>query len=569
MFQGNIMSETIDFIYKKEFWYVSAFVNEKTINGALKAKEIEALVQTLLSSITVEDLKRIRDARAEVIKEEVVEMCKNASITCSWVPYIADFPYQDENTEREYNTLGYFQFEMEYYKDLPERKQEITPVMIQQIPILVRDKLADYERREENKYLNLDNESPIYVFVASNKSVPEDVQWSQDNIEKYKQTLGNWIEIYSGAWSDYNEALYDMRIRNNLSNRLSELHFIRRNSGFVYMAEENYTNFFDSYMRKFVLEPTARIRSILYAVMSINHSLDLLFTKLSSPYGLIDIDVIEKKLNNLRLLRGVVQTNMSIIYDELDHNLRQHYTAVLRHLIREFQLDNIIDRIGNKFEVIYNAMSELYQKKNAEGEKKTQRGVTLLNILFGIGIIATLSDHIIQAETAVAGTYSPNYLDMTINIIVSGIIAVVFIYTASIILQGRKDAKKASATFTVDAVIVDGKGNIILQKRANPPFKGFYAIPGTFIKEGENHAAAIERLVKEEVGGIKIRRDKKIGVFDKKGRDPRGNVITTAYKCTVISDLDKNIAELIPLAKVKELTLAFDHKKILENAGLI
>ncbi|GAG54096.1 unnamed protein product, partial [marine sediment metagenome] len=56
------------------------------------------------------------------------------------------------------------------------------------------------------------------------------------NIEKYKKVIGSWTEIYSGQWEDYSETLFNKRIENNLSNRLSELHFLRRNSGFIYMA---------------------------------------------------------------------------------------------------------------------------------------------------------------------------------------------------------------------------------------------------------------------------------------------------------------------------------------------
>ena len=563
IYQGEIMSDSVDtveFVYKKEFWYVSAFLNEKFIDGANKAKEIQDLVISRISSITSDDLKRVR---SDEVKSTIIEMGKNASIVCRWVPYIQNFPYLDENTEKEYNTLGYFQFEVEYFKDQEDRKIEINPLMIQQIPFIVLAKLAEFENRPENKFLNIDNESPIYVFVISNKTMPEEIPWSQGNIEKYKYSIGNWTEIYSGAWSDYNESIYDKRIQKNLSNRLSELHFIRRNSGFIYMADENYKTQFDSYMIQFVLDPTPRIRTILYALMSINHSLDLLFSKVSSPFGLIDVDIIEQKLANLRYLRGAVQTNLSAIYDELDYNRRQHYTAVLTHLINEFQLDRRIERIENKFETIYNAMTELYQNKNEEAEKRTQRGLGMLNVLFGLSIIDTLASRIIESINGTIGDIAW-FISMIVIVIIAGL----GIITIQTILKGKIDAKKAGASYTVDAVIVDGRGNVLLQKRSYPPFKGFYALPGGFLEQNEKHHDAILRIVKDEVH-VKVHIDKKVGVYDKKGRDPRGNVISTAYKCTVTGDLDKSQLETIPYTKVKELKLAFDHKKILDDAGVI
>ena len=130
-----------------------------------------------------------------------------------------------------------------------------------------------------HEYLNIDHDSPIFIFATSNNlQGAEKIDWTVENIQKYKKKLGMWTEIYSGSWSDYSDTLYDLRVQNNLSNRLSELHFIRRNSGFIYMEEENYRLFFDSYMREFVLTPTAQIRSLLYALISVNESLDILFT---------------------------------------------------------------------------------------------------------------------------------------------------------------------------------------------------------------------------------------------------------------------------------------------------
>ena len=151
---------------------------------------------------------------------------------------------------------------------------------LQQIPFLVLGVLRDLSKKEEYKGLYLDLESPLYIFATSNGSNPTDIQWTSENIEKYKKTISYWTVIYSGQWEDYSYDLYNRRIQGNLSNRLSELHFIRRNSGFIYMAEENYERFFESYMMKFVIEPTPKMRAVQFSLRSINESLDLLFKRL-------------------------------------------------------------------------------------------------------------------------------------------------------------------------------------------------------------------------------------------------------------------------------------------------
>ena len=94
------------------------------------------------------------------------------------------------------------------------------------------------------------------------------------------------------------------------------------------------------------------------------------------------------------------------------------------------------------------------------------------------------------------------------------------------------------------------------------------------IKEGEKPVEALIREVKEETN-LDIKIDYKIGVYTEEGRDPRGTVHTTAYKCRIIGDTsnirggdDSKAAELIPVSELVSLELAFDHKKILRDANL-
>ncbi|GAH97758.1 unnamed protein product, partial [marine sediment metagenome] len=67
-----------------------------------------------------------------------------------------------------------------------------------------------------------------------------EVQWTEENINKYKKSIGTWAQVYSGQWIDYSDELFERRTRKNLSNRVTELHYIHRNSRFIYMAQKNY-----------------------------------------------------------------------------------------------------------------------------------------------------------------------------------------------------------------------------------------------------------------------------------------------------------------------------------------
>jgi len=557
------MSENLQFIYKEEFWFISAFINTSKINTELKSKEIEILAKDKFQNLKDEDIYK------KELKEDILELIRNISIKCSWVTCLSNFPYKDENSERDYNLLGYFQFVVEYYKDNPSKKESLRPMLVQQVPLILLKILKDFNNKAENTGLYFDIESPIYIFVTSNKIKPSNIIWNPENIEKYKKVIGYWTEIYSGQWDDYSDTLFDKRIQNNLSNRFSELHFIRRNSGFVYMAEENYERFFKTYIKQFLLDPTPRIRAVLFSLRLINESLDLLFLK-TQTQAFQDLKTIEKKIRNLRLQRGMIQTTLSAIYNELDYNRRQHYTSVLKHLLNEFEVSSIVTRINEKFNSIYDVMEDLHRKKSEENQEKTERGLNLLNLLFGAGILADLAGVVMIWLNLQEG----NFITSVLNGVIATIIIGILIATIGYYLYIRFQTEKLEVRKTVDAVIEDREGNIILIKRKYPPFKNFYALPGGFIEKGEKPIDALVREVKEETN-LKVEIKYKIGIYTEKGRDSRGNIHSIAYKCTIIGDLpelrsgdDSKKVEIIPKEKLKDLDLAFDHKKILEDAKL-
>jgi hypothetical protein len=330
--------EELRFVYEKEYWYLSAFINTNEVIGEIKAEEIESLLLNRLKNLTEKELTPSfqhleKYPEADEKKRILMDMAKSIAIECDWEPFFQNFPYTDEsnpytedNKDLEYNTLGYFKFEVEYYPNDPHKKEQIAPDLIQQIPYIVLSILKEFSNDKANQFLLLDTQSPIYLFVISKKLLPNAVEWNKENIYKHRKVLGYWTQLHSGQWGDYNEELFERRIKNNLSNRLSELHYIQRNSGFIYIAEKNYKTEFQ-YLKESILEPTPKMRAVLFALMTINNSLDILFMKRYSDV-FMSLDRIEQKTKNLRFLRGMIQTKMSLIYSELDWNPRQHYTNV-------------------------------------------------------------------------------------------------------------------------------------------------------------------------------------------------------------------------------------------------
>jgi len=120
---------------------------------------------------------------------------------------------------------------------------------------------------------------------------------------------------------------------------------------------------------------------------------------------------------------------------------------------------------------------------------------------------------------------------------------------------------------TVDAVIPE-KGNIVLVKRGNPPFKGMWALPGGFVECGETVEEAVVREAKEETGLI-VDVVRLLGVYSDPKRDPRGPTVGVAFICKktdgeLKADSDAKDVKEFPLKDLPPL--AFDHARIVSDA---
>jgi len=120
---------------------------------------------------------------------------------------------------------------------------------------------------------------------------------------------------------------------------------------------------------------------------------------------------------------------------------------------------------------------------------------------------------------------------------------------------------------TVDVVIIY-QDKIVLIRRANPPFRGYYALPGGFVEIGEKVEDAAVREAREETG-LDVKLVKFLGVYSDPGRDPRGHTASIAYigegAGKLVADTDAASVELFDPDELPD-KLAFDHKKILRAA---
>jgi 8-oxo-dGTP diphosphatase len=117
-------------------------------------------------------------------------------------------------------------------------------------------------------------------------------------------------------------------------------------------------------------------------------------------------------------------------------------------------------------------------------------------------------------------------------------------------------------------VIIHKNNKVVLVKRTNEPFKGYFALPGGIMKLNETLKEAAEREALEETG-LKVKIESLLGIFDEINRDPRGRVISVCFVAKPIGGELKAGSETkeVKWFNLNEISfrLAFDHNKILEE----
>jgi 8-oxo-dGTP diphosphatase len=143
-------------------------------------------------------------------------------------------------------------------------------------------------------------------------------------------------------------------------------------------------------------------------------------------------------------------------------------------------------------------------------------------------------------------------------------------------MLGRMSRREHQQVYlTVDLAILTVRENLLhalVIERANEPYRGHAALPGGFLRPGEDLPQAAERELAEETGldGTALHLEQ-LAVYGVPDRDPRGRVVSVAY-LAIAPDLpiptagsDARSARWAPAATVRG-TLAFDHAQILDDA---
>ena len=123
-------------------------------------------------------------------------------------------------------------------------------------------------------------------------------------------------------------------------------------------------------------------------------------------------------------------------------------------------------------------------------------------------------------------------------------------------------------SLAVDCVVFDPGGRLLLIRRKHPPFRGQYALPGGYVEYGETTEHAAARELAEETGLVAASLSV-IGVYSDPHRDPRGHMVSIAYRVAVTGydpRAGDDAADAAFVPDWEDLDLAFDHRIIVDDA---
>ncbi len=441
----NITTEKFRLLFHESYWCISAFSSLKAEDIEKQAGEMDKYIQTHLEACESSKLSP-KFVPSEEKRKHIALIAQSLDVSVSWTTILPNFHYEKKG--QLYDQVGYFLLRVKL-KDAEKLKVEVASIRPGDLQQIVFYVWYDFAKKYKANFI-FDETAPPYLVTVCSGYIPADphVIWTDENRMGHKEELGQWVEIYSGQFPDYKSNLYERRVAVDLSNRTSELHLINKNSALLYMDRDNYTKFFikddtmpksTGYMYNTVIRTIVRIRIISFTLLMVSQDIDEDTGNLAKEeYMERDPDEIKTDLEKTNRLKNALNGLLSPYFSDLIRSHRQHYTAVLKHLIDLYDIDTNWERILKKIEMNTDQLNSVYLDKQAEASEQQEKVLNVVNVLLGAGILFEIVDYVVLDDI---GDYE--LIRKLAKVGISGVMLVILlVMVLKLRKQGKDDKKK-------------------------------------------------------------------------------------------------------------------------------
>ena len=388
--------------FKEQWWCVSAFtdLDDEKLTDEIKKLNDYAVTQLKTFKESEIDTRFVPDAKD---RQNIAELSQNLQIELTWDVYLDRFNF--ETKKYTYDKLGYLLFRIRLKDNSEYNILDARPNYLQQIIFHVWFGLT---KKFQHVFYFDDSTPPYIVSVCAGNNIDTNIEWTKENTHKYKSELGQWIELYSGQFPDYRDELFERRIEVDISNRTSEMHFINRNSGLIYMDPDNYNRYFikdnntpdsSGYMFNTVIKTIIKIRSIAFAMIVVSDEIDEDTEQLGSEAFMAKKSKeIKDDLEKTNKLKIILQKTLSPIFTDLTRSHRQHYSVVLRRCVENNEIEKNWELIKDKIDSNTQEMNSIFLDKQEESSERQEKILNMVNIILGAGIVFDIIGFIVADE---------------------------------------------------------------------------------------------------------------------------------------------------------------------------
>lgn len=318
---------------------------------------------------------------------------------------------QNDSPELKHlQALGNLTFRVVVKEDGPATAESIRPNHMQQIIFRITGLLV----KEFAEKCIFDSAYPPYVVSVSTRYTPSEpyIQWTDKTTMLYKREVGQWAEIYTGQFDDYRDHTFEERVKFDLSNRMSEIHLLNKNSALLYMDEDNYDRFFirdertpssTGYIYNVVMHTIMRVRTIQFFMQILNRAIDFDQENLSSDDYLNKAPTaIKDDLDRTNRLKHSLQNMLGPIMVDLTRSHRQHYAAVLLRMVQLANLSVCSKHIHRRIDSNTRELNAIFLDKQEESSQRQESILNTVNMVLGASIIfeivsnVTMDDEVAQ-----------------------------------------------------------------------------------------------------------------------------------------------------------------------------